>query len=41
MKMRDITFSQSDSLTVFRENVNGLKMKKTILMSCRKQEKIY
>lgn len=40
VKIKDLTFSQSHSLTLFRENLNGLKMMRTIPMTCRKQEKI-
>ena len=40
VKIKGITFSQSHSLTLFRENLNGMKMMRTIPMTCRKQENI-
>ena len=40
VKIKDITFSQSHSLTLFRENLNGFKMMRTTPMTCRKQENI-
>ena len=40
VKIKDITFGQSHSLTLFRENLNGLKMMRMTPMTCRKQENI-